>query len=315
MSPGMSTDIPQLFDRRRRALRRDRAARSGGFRDCDYLHRLVAARIAERLGDTPFPFARAAILGSAGGLYGDAIAGRPGLVEIQEIDQSARLGPPEAPPGAVARRFALGDAERPPLPPSVKDQGLDLIVSGLELHAMDDPLGALIQMRRAMRPNGFLVAALFIGDSLAELRAALAEAEGPDAPARIFPMADLRDLGGLLQRAGFSMPVADVERLTLWHRTPLHLLRELRAMGETNILRAPRPRPLDRAVLTRLMAIYAERFARPDGKVRATVEIAFLTGWRPGPGQPTPKRPGSATARLADALGAPERSAGEKAGR
>lgn len=304
-----------MFDRGLRAVRRERAARAGRFAAADFLHALAAERIAERLDDTPFPFGRAAILGAAGGLYADAIRGRPGLEDILEIDAApALLGPAPAPDSGPTRRTAAGDAENPPLAPAVKTDGLDLAICGLELHAMDDPLGALIQIRRALRPNGFLLAALFVGDSLAELRAALAEAEGQDAPPRIFPMADLRDLGGLLQRAGFSMPVADLERLTLWHPSPLHLMRELRDMGETNILRGASRRPLTKRALARVMEIYAERFSRADGKIRTTVEIAFLTGWRPGPGQPLPKRPGSATARLADALGTEERSAGEKAG-
>ncbi len=163
-----------------------------------------------------------------------------------------------------------------------------------------------------------MLAALFGGQTLNELRTSLAEAEveceGGLSP-RVAPMAEIRDLGGLLQRAGFAMPVADSERLVVTYATPMHLMRELRAMGETNILTARRRQPMRRATLMRACAIYAEHFGAPDGRVRATFEIVFLTGWAPGPDQPKALRPGSATARLADALGAEEISAGEKAGK
>jgi len=194
----------------------------------------------------------------------------------------------------------------------------DLVVSTLLLHVANDPVGQLIQMRRALKPDGLMLAALFGGQTLSELRASLAEAEveceGGLSP-RVAPMAEIRDLGGLLQRAGFAMPVADSERLTVTYATPLHLMRELRAMGETNILTARRRQPMRRKTLMRACEIYAEHFGAPDGRVRATFEIVFLTGWAPGPAQPKALRPGSATVRLADALGAEEVSAGEKAGK
>jgi hypothetical protein len=186
------------------------------------------------------------------------------------------------------------------------------------MHALNDPVGHLIQLRRALRPDGLLLATQFGGQTLAELRASLAEAEaecdGGFSP-RVAPMAEIRDLGGLLQRAGFAMPVADSERLTVTYASPLHLMRELRAMGETNILIARRRRPLRRATLMRACEIYKQHFGTPEGRVRATFEIVFLTGWAPGPGQPQPLRPGSATALLADALGTTEIGTGEKAGK
>lgn len=307
----MSDAIPALFDRRLRALRRDRAARSGAFASADYLHRLAAERLAERFDDTPFLFEQAVILGASDGALGDQIAARGGLREIIEIDAApslvAQLAARPSSPDGPARVARIGDAAAPELAPN----SCDAIFSLLELHAMDDPLGALIQMRRALRPNGFLLACLFAGKSLFELRAALADAAAAEA-ARVAPMGEVRDLGGLLQRAGLSMPVSDIERLTLWHQSPLALMRELRAMGETNIGPNVRRGP-SRETLARAAAAYSARFARADGKTRATVEIAFLTGWKPGPNQPRPKRPGSATARLADALGVVERPAGEPA--
>ena len=128
-------------------------------------------------------------------------------------------------------------------------------------------------------------------------------------------MAEIRDLGGLLQRAGFALPVADSERFDVTYATPLDLMRDLRAMGETNVMRDRLRRPMRRDMLARACGIYAERFGLPDGRVTATFEVLFLTGWAPGPDQPKPLRPGSARTRLADALGVPERGAGEKAGR
>jgi SAM-dependent methyltransferase len=199
----------------------------------------------------------------------------------------------------------------------LQEGAFDLVVSTLLLHFANDPVGQLIQMRRALKPNGLMLAALFGGQTLNELRASLAEAEvecESGLSPRVAPMAEIRDLGGLLQRAGFAMPVADSERLVVTYATPLHLMRELRAMGETNILTARRRQPMRRATLMRACEIYAEHFGTPDGRVRATFEIVFLTGWAPGPDQPKALRPGSATVCLADALGSEEISAGEKAG-
>ena len=161
-------------------------------------------------------------------------------------------------------------------------------------------------------------AALFGGETLAELRAALTEAEvavtGGLSP-RVAPMGELRDLGGLLQRGGLALPVADSRRFDVTYASALHLMRDLRAMGETNVLRARLRVPTRRAVMLRAAEIYAARYPAPGGRVRATFEVVFLTGWAPGPDQPRPLRPGTARARLADALGVPERPAGEKAGR
>jgi len=154
------------------------------------------------------------------------------------------------------------------------------------------------------------------GDSLSELREAFAaaesEIEGGISP-RVSPFADIRDLGGLLQRAGFALPVIDSDRLTVRYDTPLALMRDLRAMGATNVLTERRRTPLKRATLQRMMEIYADRFADDDGRLRATFEIVWLTGWAPHESQQKPLKPGSAARRLADALGAKEIPAGEKA--
>ena len=198
------------------------------------------------------------------------------------------------------------------------DGALDLVVSGLALHFANDLPGALVQIRRALKPDGLFMAALLGGDTLTELRQAFAaaEAEMDDGLSpRVLPFADLRDLGSLLQRAGFGLPVTDVDRLTVRYATPLALMHELRRMGATNPLLDRRRRPLRRATLARMLEIYAQRFADPDGRIRATFEIVFLSGWAPHESQQQPLAPGSARTRLADALGTKERSAGEKAGR
>lgn len=195
-------------------------------------------------------------------------------------------------------------------------QSADLAVSVLDLHAVNDLPGALVQIRRALKPDGLFLAALFGGQTLTELRASLAAAEietsGGVSP-RVFPFADVRDMGGLLQRAGFALPVADVERLTVFYSGLDALLADLRAHGETNVLSERRRTPLSRAARRAVEAHYRANHADVRGKLRATFEIIYLTGWAPHESQQQPLRPGSAKARLAEALGVTEFSAGEKA--
>ena len=186
----------------------------------------------------------------------------------------------------------------------------DLVIDALTLHWANDPVGRLVQVRRALRPDGLMIAALFGGQTLHELRASLAEAEtrvsGGLSP-RVAPMAEIRDLGALLQRAGFALPVADSMNLTVSYESPWHLMRDLRAMGETNALANRLRRPTGRAVLNEAARIYTENFPHGDGRITATFEIILLTGWAPDESQQKPLRPGSAAQRLADALGATER--------
>jgi SAM-dependent methyltransferase len=192
---------------------------------------------------------------------------------------------------------------------------LDLVVSALALQFVNDLPGTLIQIRRALLPDGLLLAALIGGDSLIELREAFAQAEseieGGVSP-RVAPFADLRALGALLQRAGFALPVVDSDRLTVRYDTVFALMRDLRRMGATNLLVERRRAPLRRATLRRMADIYAQRFADVDGRLRATFEIVWLSGWAPHESQQKPLKPGSAARRLADALGTREISAGDK---
>ncbi len=197
------------------------------------------------------------------------------------------------------------------------DGSLDLVVSALSLQFVNDLPGTLIQIRRALKPDGLLLAAMIGGDSLVELREAFAQAEaeveGGVSP-RVSPFADIRDLGALLQRAGFALPVVDSDRLTVRYATVFGLMRDLRHMGATNILTERRRGPLKRATLARMSEIYAKRFADADSRLRASFEIVWLSGWAPHESQQKPLKPGSASQRLADALGSREISAGEKPG-
>jgi len=185
----------------------------------------------------------------------------------------------------------------------------DLIIHALCLHWADDPVGQLVQCRQALRPDGLFIGSLFGGQTLHELRSSMAEAEaritGGLSP-RVLPMAELRDLGGLLQRAGFALPVADSFPLTASYRDLMHLMHELRAMGEGNAMTARNRAFLRRDVLSQAGQVYAQAFPAEGGRIAATFEMAVLTGWAPADTQPKPLRPGSATQRLADALGATE---------
>ncbi len=180
----------------------------------------------------------------------------------------------------------------------------DLVIHALALHWANDPVGQMVQARRALRPDGLFLALMFGGRTLAELRAALGQAEAEMAGGlspRVLPMAEIRDLGALLQRAGFALPVADGYTRRLMYRDLLHLIRDLRAMGETNALNDRLRRPTRRAVIARAAALYREAYAEGD-RIPATFEVIGLTGWVAHDSQQKPLRPGSAVARLADAL-------------
>lgn len=192
---------------------------------------------------------------------------------------------------------------------SLESGRYDLVIHAMALHWANDPVGQLIQCQRALQPDGLFLAALLGGQTLNELRACLAEAEaevtGGLSP-RVLPMAEIRDLGGLLQRAGFALPVADGFTRKAHYRDMAHLMQDLRAMGETNALAARLRHPTRRAVFTRAAKRYAQSYGVEGGRIAATFEMIFLTGWAPHDSQQKPLRPGSATKRLADALNAPE---------
>ena len=253
-------------------------------------------------------FPLAVDLGARDGAFGRALAASPAQEKVGlliETDLSAAM--------LKGRRALRVQADEERLP--FGEASLDLMVSTLALHWTNDLPGALIQVRRALKPDGLFIGAIFGGATLTELRQALMQADSElsgGAGPRISPFADVLDAAALLQRAGFALPVADVDRVQVGYADPMALIADLRAMGETNVL-ADR-RPLSKRVLSRACEVYAERFARPDGRILATFEIVTMTGWAPHPSQQQPLRPGSAKMRLADALGVKEQGAGEKAG-
>lgn len=255
-------------------------------------------------------FPTAVDLGARNGAFRAALAVSDAAEKIDlliETDLSGRMLAGRTGPRLVA------DEERLPF----AAESLDLAVSSLALHWTNDLVGALVQVRRALKPDGLFIGAFLGGATLTELRQCLLEAEtelAGGAGLRVSPFADGFDGAGLLQRAGFALPVSDVDRVTVRYSHPLSLLRDLRAMGETNVL-FERPRgPLTRRLLFRALELYGQRFAEPDGKVTASFEIITVTGWAPHDSQQRPLKPGSAKARLADALRTTEHSAGEKPG-
>jgi SAM-dependent methyltransferase len=197
--------------------------------------------------------------------------------------------------------IALSEQETLPLQP----ESLDLVVSALAFQFVNDLPGVLAQIRRALKPDGLLLAAMVGGDTLTELRqsfaAAEAELEGGVSP-RVAPSADLRDIGALLQRAGFALPVTDVDRVVVRYDSAFALMQDLRSMGATNILVERRRAPTRRTTMLRMAQLYAERFADPDGRIRATFDVIWLSGWAPHESQQQPLKPGSAKASLAEAV-------------
>lgn len=271
----MSTGPPLLFDR--------------------------SAIIRHRARATAIP-GDAFLLGEASGGLAERLAAVNKRFEHGlDIEGRAKLGP------AATSWTSVALAEHDAL--QLQPESFDLAVSALALHAVNDLPGVLAQVRRSLKPDGLFLAALFGGNTLFELREAFAAAEvettGGISP-RVAPFADVRDLGGLLQRAGFALPVADVERTTVLYRDFFDLMRDLRLHGETNALTQRSRKPLSRATLAAMLAHYQSHHAAPDGRLRATFDIVYLTGWAPHGNQQKPLKPGSATARLADALGTAE---------
>lgn len=287
----MENAAPRLFDAQALTRARSRAA----VRPATFLLETAARDLADRLALVMRPFDRALEIGSVGPHVAEAM-GRPDLI---------RLGPPGA--GAQA---VTADGSLP-----IGDGLVDLVVSVLALQSVEDLPGLLAQARRALRPDGLFLAAMVGGSTLTELRQAFTEAEaevsGGVSP-RVWPFVDVREAGALLQRAGFALPVTDAETLTVRYRSVFDLMADLRAMAATNILTDRLRRPTRRRVFMRMAEIYASRFADPDGRVRASFELVWLSGWSPHESQQKPLRPGSARARLADALATTEISTGDR---
>ncbi|TCP40254.1 methyltransferase domain-containing protein [Rhodovulum marinum] len=273
---------PDLTDRPALTRHRARARRAPE----PFLHRLAADEIKERVTEVNRTFTAPAVVTGFPDPWRQCFSGAKIVADSETLDLA---------PGAH-----------------------DLVIHGLCLHWANDPVGQLVQCRRALRPDGLFLGVLFGGRSLHELRTALAEAEaaltGGLSP-RVLPMGEIRDLGSLLQRAGFALPVADSVTQTISYQTPFHLMRDLRAMGETNALAARHRRTPPRALFAEAARRYAESHAGPDGRIPATAEMIYLAGWSPSDTQPRALRPGSARTRLAEALGTTERGFSDRNGR
>jgi SAM-dependent methyltransferase len=276
--PSSNNAAPLLFDRALLNVRQMRAAKLGA--EPFLLDRVVDDAV-ERLGAVTRTFSNGIDLATPGDQLRGALRDRVATltaVDLPQIDSASLHLAPES---------------------------IDLVVSLLALQFVNDLPGVLAQLRRALKPDGLLLAAMIGGDTLTELRQsfALAEAEieGGASP-HVSPFADLRDVGGLLQRAGFALPVTDLDRVVVRYDNAFALMQDLRRMGATNVLVERRKLPTRRATMLRMAQIYGERFADPDGRIRATFDIIWLLGWAPHASQPKPLRPGSAKFSLEDAV-------------
>ena len=308
-APPLEDGPPRLFDRALLRRRRDRAA--GEFSDYDFLHARVADDLLDRVESVSRDFETCVVLGG-GGAVGRALEDRPGarkkIGTLIETDLSPAMASLSDHPAAAI------DEEMLPL----KEGSVDLIVSCLGLHWTNDLVGALIQINYALKPDGFFAGAILGGATLSELRDALKAADGAlgrEPERRVSPFADTFDMAGLVSRAGFSMPVSDVDRVRARYGNAFVLMRDLRKMGETNVLVERTRSPANKALFVKAAQAYSSACAGEDGKIPASFDVIHFAGWAPHPDQPRPKRPGSATARLADALGVSEKSAGDTAGR
>jgi len=266
---------PIIFDRAQVRRQRDRAART--LADHDFLLRESADRLVDRLEDVTRGFPLALELGCHGGELAERLRGRFGIETLVSCDLSPRMAETARAGGALA---VAADEEALPF----AEGRFDLVISNLSLHWVNDLPGALLQIRRALKPDGLFVASMLGGQTLRELRESLMEAElaeeGGVSP-RVSPFVDVKDAGALLQRAGFSLPVADIDDVNVTYGNPMSLLADLRGMGESNAVKVRRKGLTRRATLMRALSLYQEKFAGPDGRMPATFQILTLTGWTP----------------------------------
>lgn len=297
---------PSPFDRMAVRAHRDRAA--NGFGQADFLFRECAGRLIDRLDDVCREFSCLLDLGCHDGGLGAQLAARKGVTHVVQGD----LSPAMARAARAQNGLATVACDEEFLPFGA--ECFDLVTSNLSLHWVNDLPGALTQICRALKPDGLFLAALLGGETLSALRAAWMDAEmGMEngASPRVSPFADVRDCGDLLVRAGFRLPVADVDTITVNFETPLHLMRDLRAMGEANAVAMRRKSFSRRGTLMEAAKRYPCAGDGDDRRITAGFQIIWLAAWAPGPGQPQALKPGSATARLADALEATEHPAGD----
>lgn len=292
-----------IFDRHMLVRQRERAILNGEIPD--FLVREVIADFEMRLDLIQRIFPKVLCLSAAAGAVNDMISRRPGTKVVISSELSLSLARNLPRPALVLDEESI----------AIKSGGLDLLLSTLTLQYVNDLPGAFNQIRQALKPDGLFLGAMLGGMTLTELRQAALEAEmdiyGGASP-RVAPFVDLRDLGTLLQRAGFALPVIDSHTLTVTYASPLHLMRELKAMGGSNILAERRSVPVTRRFLMRISEIYSDRFTGEDDRIFATFEILTMTGWAPHESQQKPLKPGSAKYRLVDALGVPQKNVDKK---
>jgi len=292
--------VPQVFDRKAQRDHRNRAARR--LAEHDYLFRMGAERLTERLLDIKRQFPQVLDLGCRSGRVAEVLATSSdfGIMNILQADISSAMA-------AQAHRLyshptVVCDEELLPF----CNESFDLILSNLSLHWVNDLPGSLIQIRQCLRPDGLFCASLFGAGTLSELREVFLESEMDvkgGVSLRISPFAEVRDLGGLLQRAGFSLPVVDTDKITVTFTDVFQLMADLRGMGETNAIFDRQKTFTGREIFAKTAALYAQRYGMEDGRIPASFHIITLTAWAPHATQPKPLRRGSATASLADALG------------
>ena len=309
------TESIHVFNRAKVRTHRERAA--GALDVHGFLFEETADRLADRLDDITHRFPLALDLGCHGGdmgrqIFGPQTMGRGGIERLIQADLSPAMAAQARTTGVSGMPVLAADEEFLPF----GEATFDAVLSNLSLHWVNDLPGALLQIRKALKPDGLFLASMLGGETLAELRECMAEAEieltGGLSP-RVSPFADVRDLGGLLQRAGFALPVVDADVVTVSYETPMKLLYDLRGMGESNAVAEAKPGLARRDLLAKAMAIYEDRHLDADGRFPATFRILTLTAWAPAPSQQKPLSPGSAETRLADILDAEEISLGEKA--
>ncbi|MEQ8196215.1 MAG: methyltransferase domain-containing protein [Rhodospirillales bacterium] len=312
MTQTPQADPIEVFDRRAVRAHRERAAARFGAHD--FLIETIAAHLAGRLDDIKRTFPAALDLGCHGGQMAAHLAGRAGIDTLIQSDLSPAMArrARERFAATAATAAIAADEEWLPFAP----HSFDLVISCLSLHWVNDLPGTLAQIRRTLKPDGLFLAALLGGETLKELRQTLNEAEiaeeGGLSP-RVSPFADVRDAGNLLQRAGFTLPVADLDTLTVSYPHALKLMADLRGMGESNAVAERRKRFSRRGTIMRAAARYLDLFGDGEGRVPATFQVVYLTAWTPHPDQQKPLKPGSAEARLANALDSREIAAGDKA--
>ena len=292
----MSQDY-SVFDRKLLRLRRDRAAAK--LDDAGFLFRETAGRLGERLSETTRQFDLGVDIGCHGGEVAETLIGSSQVKHLVQCDLSP----------AMAKR-AEKHTQKPTIAADEEflpfaNARLDLVISNLALHWANDLPGVLLQIRKALRPDGLFLGCLLGGETLRELRQCLMEAElaqAGGASPRVSPFADIRDMGGLMQRAGFALPMVDADTITVDYPHAGKLMRDLSNMGESNCVEKRKIGPLNRSVLGHAAALYQDRFARNDGRITATFQAIFLTGWAPDASQPAPLKPGQGQVSLVDFL-------------